>query len=57
MTDNLGNTYLVYLPRCKMAEDAINVTGGDEDVMDDATYNALADNDTGAQAIIYKFAA
>jgi hypothetical protein len=38
-----------------MSEDAINVSGGDEDVMDDATYSALADNDVEAQIIIYKF--
>jgi hypothetical protein len=55
MEDNPGNIYLIWLPRCKMSEDAINVSGGDEDVMDDATYSALADNDVEAQIIIYKF--
>jgi hypothetical protein len=57
LEDNLGNVYLLWLPRCKMSEDAINVSGGDEDVMHDATYVALADNDVSAQIIIYKFPA
>jgi hypothetical protein len=55
--DNDGNQYIARMPRCKMSEDTINVTSGEDEVLDDATYAALADPDTGAQLIIYKFKA
>jgi len=55
--DNDANQYIVWMPRCKMSEDAINVTDGDEEVMDDAGYSALADPVTQAQILLYKFAA
>jgi len=55
--DNDANQYLIWMPRCKMSEDTINVTSGDDEVLDDAAYAALADPDTGAQLIIYKFKA
>jgi len=51
------NTYIFRMPRCKMSEDAINVSSGDDEVMDDAAYMALADSETEAQLIIYKFPA
>jgi len=55
ITDDIGNTYTIDLPRCKMDTDKINVTGVDADVLDDASYKALADNATASAIIISKF--
>jgi hypothetical protein len=55
LVDNSGNIYDFNLPRCKMTEDPINVTSGDEDVMENATFEALAENNFMAQIAIHRF--
>jgi len=55
--DNDKNEYHIRMPRCKMSEDVINVESGDDEVLDNATYSALADQETEAQLIVYKFKA
>lgn len=46
LLDPQGNGYSIKLPKVKLDSDKINVTGKDDDVMDDAAYTSVADPDT-----------
>lgn len=48
--DNLGNAYVVELPRCKFSADNVNASAKNEDVTDEGAYYALVDS-TGTYAI------
>lgn len=50
-----GHGYSFSLPRVKLDKDTINVTGVDDDVMDDASYVATADPVTNCMIQIDKF--
>jgi len=50
-----GNGYAFSLPKVKLDADTINVTGVDDEVMDDATFVALADDVTNCMIQIDKF--
>lgn len=52
LADSLGNYYVLNLPRNKYSSDAIDATGKNTDVMDDAEYMALADPTTDAMIIV-----
>jgi len=47
LLDADGNSYKFTLPKVKLDSDKINVEGVDEDIMDDASYVALADDASG----------
>ncbi len=55
--DALGNGYVYTLPRVKLDSDKINVESGDDDVMDNASYVALADSTTACAVQIDKYSA
>ena len=43
LTDTLGNTYVMQLPECKFDAVTANVTGKDDDVLVEGTYEAIFD--------------
>lgn len=53
--DNMGNVYVITLPRMKLSDDQVFSKGKDSDVMDDAKYVALADNTTNCMIQIDRF--
>lgn len=55
--DNAGNAYYFTLPRIKLATNAVNAQGIDQDVLVDATYQALRDPTTDCMIQIDRFAA
>lgn len=52
--DSAKNTYIFTLPKVKIDADSVNVEGIDADVMDNATYVALADSVSGCMLQIEK---
>lgn len=52
LTDADANSYKFTLPRVKLDADTINVGGVDDEVMDDASYVALADETLGCMIMI-----
>lgn len=56
LTDNDSNSYKFTLPRVKLNTDDIPVTGVDDDVMENAGFEALYDDTTGAVIIVEKSA-
>ena len=54
LTDGDANSYIFTLPRVKLDADTINVTGVDDEVMDDATFVALYDKTAGHMIQIEK---
>jgi hypothetical protein len=57
MMDSSGNGYRFTLPRLKLDTDKINVTGKDDDVMDETSYVATADPVTGCAIQVDRFKA
>jgi hypothetical protein len=57
LLDKAGNGYSVDMMRCQLDTDKINVSGVDNDVMDDGSFISLADNNTTSNIIISRFAA
>lgn len=53
--DNLGNYYIFTMPRLKLSNDEVFSKGKSSDVMDNAKYEALADNTTGCAIQIDRF--
>jgi len=54
LEDAAANSYIITLPRVKLDADTINVTGVDDEVMDDASYVALYDDTLGCMIQIEK---
>ncbi len=53
--DAEGHGYIITIPRAKLDTDKINVTGVDDEVMDNASYVATADPVTGCMIQVDKF--